>query len=292
MNSALRVMAEQLLGHPWVPMATACAATVMAAVCATMAPRARSRSGAWGGAMCGTAAALAAAFLAVAPCGDQWTWRLRHWALPQDDQFGEEGWQLATSCGSAAVVTWLDEAADACEAGEARATRPSSLREPPLFIGYHDPLAREVSRAALRHGEAAVRADLLPALITPERNEWFSASTERQQGKTGTILEMYGPKGYGGPGQGWRTYTELPFAEVGLVIRRAEWRDAEGGWHSMLERPVVLSVKHLGWSAPVPVASTTSKAAVEVRCSGDVVISSRLTHDARMVPFGWSGRVE
>lgn len=242
--------------------------------------------------MCGTAAALVAAFLAVAPCGDQWTWRLQHWALPQDDQFGEEGWQLATSCGSAAVVTWLDEAADAYGADGARATRPSSLREPLLFIGYHDPLVREVSRAALRHGEAAVRAELLPALIIPEPNEWFLASTVWHQGRTATVLEMHGPVGYGGPGQGWGTYTELPFADVGLVIRRAEWRDAEGEWHSMLESPVVLSVEQLGWSAPVPVASAASSPAVEVRCSGDVVISSRLAHEARTVPFEWSGGVE
>lgn len=292
MNSALRLMAEQLLSHPWVPMAMACAATVMAAVCVAMAPRARSRSGAWGGAMCGTAAALVAAFLAVAPFGEQWTWRLQHWALPQDDQFGEAGWQLATSCGSAAVVTWLGAAADACEAADARTARPSSLREPAFCIGYDDPLAGEVSRAALRYGEAAVQAELLPALISQEANEWFAASTEWRQGENAAILEMHGPSGSGGLNQGWTAYTEVPFADVGLVIRRAEWRDAEGEWHSMLEGPVVLSVEQLGWSAPVPVASAASNTAVAVRCSGDVVISSRLTHDARMLPFEWSGRVE
>ncbi|MFO0784475.1 MAG: hypothetical protein U0636_12430 [Phycisphaerales bacterium] len=290
MSELLRSMMAWIGYHSWVLTPLALMAAVAAAVAACGAWRQGSQLGRLVG-CAGVAVCLGIAALALW-CRDTayGTWQLQRAGMTERERTSDAAFELSWWAGVPGMTDWVRDcaAADALSASSVRGNLHKRL-------GWGLPNGETASDLPLR--EAVLdfaQLHLRKALQNPDTSAmqaaWFSVRRMSRAGDPDDRPAVFGAKiAIQIPDLASTGEIVSPMSEVlyGALIQRVEWRVHEGPWHAAAFQPVAQEIRPLSHHAETELARVPNDPGLEVRVSGQVVLSMARLASTRTVPFVW-----
>lgn len=282
----------------WAHVAAASALVVLTAVCAACMARARSMASSRALLVLCVACVAAAAVAVWTRYSDYGWWCVARLAERGPLRFSGDSYNTAQWSGSAARTAWLRAATAEVEVtGQPVGLThfAENFSQPNRFPDF---TKADEHRATLLYAEQYARVAMQAAAVDGRAQQWFSAHRSAWSADEPLQFAIMGPRIQ--VSSGWGNFQalgkdelvpDIDGIEYGVIIRRVEWRDAHGEWHAILDRPTPLTIDWRARWESVVLVQTPDIPALEVRCSGDFVISSEHILESRTIPLEWAGPV-